>query len=113
MNIKIITCHDVYNYGASLQAYALQTYLKQKGHDVEIIDYLPAYMDKAYSLNFNRYMSIPKMSPLYKYKDNAFFRIVYAIRNTCHNYIKSYGREGGSWLLTGLNMLICILRIIM
>ena len=56
MNIKIITCHDVYNYGASLQAYALQTYLKQKGHDVEIIDYLPAYMDKAYSLNFNRYI---------------------------------------------------------
>ena len=71
MNIKIITCHDVYNYGASLQAYALQTYLKQKGHDVEIIDYLPAYMDKAYSLNFNRYMSIPKMSPLYKYKDKG------------------------------------------
>lgn len=69
MNIKIITCHDVYNYGASLQAYALQTYLKQKGHDVEIIDYLPAYMDKAYSLNFNRYMSIPKMSPLYKYSE--------------------------------------------
>ena len=94
MNIKIITCHDVYNYGASLQAYALQTYLKQKGHDVEIIDYLPAYMDKAYSSNFNRYMSIPKMSPLYKYKDNAFFRIVYAIRKYLPQLCKIVRQKG-------------------
>ena len=94
MNIKIITCHDVYNYGASLQAYALQTYLKQKGHDVEIIDYLPAYMDKAYSLNFNRYMSIPKMSPLYKYKDNAFFRIVYAIKKYLPQLYKIVRQRG-------------------
>ena len=39
MKIKTITCHDVYNVGASLQAYALQEYLKSLGHDVEIIDY--------------------------------------------------------------------------
>lgn len=44
MNIKTITCHDVYNYGASLQAYALQEYLISQGHDVEIIDYKPDYM---------------------------------------------------------------------
>ena len=41
MKICIITCHDVYNVGASLQAYALQTYLKSLGHDVKIIDYKP------------------------------------------------------------------------
>lgn len=41
MKIKTITCHDVYNYGASLQAYALMTFLKLQGHEVEIIDYLP------------------------------------------------------------------------
>lgn len=39
MKICTITCHDVYNVGASLQAYALQTYLKSLGHDVKIIDY--------------------------------------------------------------------------
>ena len=39
MNIKTITCHHVYNYGATLQAYALQEYLESIGHDVEIIDY--------------------------------------------------------------------------
>lgn len=44
MKIKTITCHDVYNHGASLQAYALQTYLSSLGYDVEIIDYKPDYL---------------------------------------------------------------------
>ena len=43
MKIRTITCHDVNNYGASLQALALQTYLTSLGHDVKIIDYLPKY----------------------------------------------------------------------
>ena len=46
MIIKTITCHDVYNYGASLQAYALQTFLTRQGHDVEIIDYMPDYLNR-------------------------------------------------------------------
>ena len=41
MKIKTITCHDVYNLGASLQAFALQNYLEIEGHDVEVIDYKP------------------------------------------------------------------------
>lgn len=53
MVIKTITCHDVNNYGASLQAYALQKYLQKQGHDVEIIDYLPVY--KTNRLNFFEY----------------------------------------------------------
>ncbi len=43
MKICTITCHDVNNYGASLQAYALQEYLVDLGHDVCIIDYKPEY----------------------------------------------------------------------
>lgn len=50
MKIKTITCHDVYNYGASLQAYALQTYLTQMGHDVEIIDYKPDYLSNHFDI---------------------------------------------------------------
>lgn len=50
MKIKTITCHDVYNHGASLQAYALQTYLSSQGHDVEIIDYKPDYLNNHYKL---------------------------------------------------------------
>ena len=49
LSIKTITCHDVYNAGASLQAYALSTYLKSLGHQVEIIDYKPDYL-KHYEL---------------------------------------------------------------
>lgn len=44
MKIKTITCHDVYNVGASLQAYALVEYLRECGHEVEIIDYKPDYL---------------------------------------------------------------------
>lgn len=48
MTIKTITCHDVYNYGASLQAYALQTFFEKRGHEVEIIDYMPDYRPRRY-----------------------------------------------------------------
>lgn len=41
MKIKTITCQHVYNYGASLQAYALQHFLELMGHEVEIIDFNP------------------------------------------------------------------------
>ena len=50
MQIKTITCHDVYNHGASLQAYALQTHLESLGHTVEIIDYKPDYLSRHYRL---------------------------------------------------------------
>lgn len=52
MRIKTITCHDVYNLGASLQAYALATYLKSFNHDVQIIDYKPDYLSRHYSLTW-------------------------------------------------------------
>lgn len=50
MRIKTITCHDVYNYGATLQAYALIKYLQNLGHDVEIINYKPDYLSTRYNL---------------------------------------------------------------
>lgn len=42
--VKTITCHDVYNAGASLQAYALITHLKSMGCEAEIIHYTPSYL---------------------------------------------------------------------
>lgn len=50
MKINTITCHNVYNVGASLQAYALLTYLNNLGHKVEIIDYQPGYLVDRYKL---------------------------------------------------------------
>lgn len=46
MKIRTITCHDCYNLGASLQAYALQHYLESQGHDVQIINYKPYYLSR-------------------------------------------------------------------
>ncbi|MDZ8183484.1 MAG: polysaccharide pyruvyl transferase family protein [Nostoc sp. ChiSLP02] len=41
MKIGILTFHHVNNYGATLQACALWTFLNSLGYDVEIIDYRP------------------------------------------------------------------------
>lgn len=62
MKIKTITCHNVYNYGASLQAYALQHFLESKGYEVEIINYMPDYLSFHYRIS--SYIS----SDEYRYK---------------------------------------------
>ncbi|NOV00213.1 polysaccharide pyruvyl transferase family protein [Paenibacillus planticolens] len=50
MKVCTITCHDVYNHGASLQAYGLLKHLKNSGHEAEIIDYKPDYLSNHYNL---------------------------------------------------------------
>lgn len=70
MKIKTITCHDVYNCGASLQAYALMKYLQRLGHDVEIIDYKPNYLSQHYKL-----CSINNP----KYKKNIILMLAYIL----------------------------------
>lgn len=49
MKVQIITCHRAFNYGAVLQTYALQKYLKNQGYEVEVIDYTPDYIRKSYN----------------------------------------------------------------
>lgn len=48
MKIGILTFHCANNYGAVLQAYGLQEYLKELGHEVFIIDYQPKYLTSLY-----------------------------------------------------------------
>lgn len=50
MKIRTITCHDCYNLGASLQAYAIQHYLEDQGHEVQIINYKPDYLSGHFKL---------------------------------------------------------------
>jgi hypothetical protein len=50
MKIGIITFHRAQNFGAVMQAYALQEYLRNSGYDAEIIDYRNKYFEKRYSL---------------------------------------------------------------
>lgn len=49
MKVGIITFHTARNYGAYLQTYALQTYLKSLGNDVKIVNYSPKYFKKDYA----------------------------------------------------------------
>lgn len=63
MKIYTITCSNAYNYGAVLQAYALQCYLENQGNSVEIIDYYPPYLRKISE----------------KYRKNIFLRVVRSI----------------------------------
>lgn len=51
LRILTITCHEVYNHGASLQEYALLDYLKQLGHKAEAIHYKPSYLSGHFKLN--------------------------------------------------------------
>lgn len=58
MKIGILTFHCAHNYGAVLQAYGLQETLKAMGHQVEIIDYRPAFLLKPYKIfNIDRFIS--------------------------------------------------------
>lgn len=50
MKIGILTFHCAHNYGAVLQAYALQEKIKELGHEVEIIDYRPNYIEIPYKI---------------------------------------------------------------
>lgn len=68
--VSIITCHDVYNHGASLQSYALLFYIRNKGYDVTVVNYKPAYLAKDFS-----YTSVPSK----KYRKNFITKILYIV----------------------------------
>lgn len=52
MNVGILTFHHVYNYGALLQAYALQHFLESLGHSARIVDVRPFSRDAPGALAF-------------------------------------------------------------
>ena len=52
MKIGILTFHRAINYGAVLQCYALYRTLCDMGHDVEVIDYRPDYVENDRRLFF-------------------------------------------------------------
>ncbi len=50
MKIGILTFHFARNYGAVLQCFALQEFLRSRGHEVKIIDYRPSSVADGYKL---------------------------------------------------------------
>ena len=84
MKVAILTQPLGHNYGGLLQAYALQTYLKKLGHEVETLDRRKSdrklYVAKSYMLNVVRLMlgkikSIPtNKKQIYVLSELAEFR---------------------------------------
>lgn len=56
MKIGILTFHWATNYGAILQAFCLQEFLCEQGHEVEIINYKP----KRYDFSWIQYLKSPR-----------------------------------------------------
>ena len=67
--VLTLTTYDVYNYGASLQAYALQQYIKKRGCESELINYQPDYLTRKYDYTW--------VNPESKMSRYAVTRIVY------------------------------------
>ena len=55
MKIGILTFHRAENFGAVLQVYALQRFLQEKGHEVQVIDYRNRHIEAMYHI-FNPYV---------------------------------------------------------
>ncbi len=48
--VLTITCHNVYNHGATLQEYALLQFLKNRGYDAATINYRPPFLSNHFKL---------------------------------------------------------------
>ena len=59
--IGILTFHDTFNYGASLQCYALQKKLNELGAKTEVVDYKCPWFNKRYSPFYIQEKTIKKL----------------------------------------------------
>ncbi len=98
MKIGILTFNSAHNYGAVLQAWALQEYLLGEGHQVEIINYRLPAIDNLYSLykpknpykkrllnkavHAVQYLQVKKADPLKVKKYRAFEKFINQSLNT-------------------------------
>lgn len=55
MKLGLLTFHTAANYGAALQAYAFEKFLKDKGYDCEYINYVNASRAHEYSMTWHIY----------------------------------------------------------
>ena len=101
MRIGILTFHRAHNYGAVLQAYALQEFLKTCGHEALILDYRQPFIEKIYKcfsirrcLSKNPFSMLVKtaqeirsykLKKLKKIKFESFNQIYLSLSQPIHN----------------------------
>ena len=88
MKIGLLSFHNAANYGAAMQAYALQTFIEQCGYECEYLDYVNHTRKTSYSMSYHIYESLKNRkiaaavkyligSPfmeLRKYRFNRFYK---------------------------------------
>lgn len=84
MKILTITCHRVFNHGASLQQFALLHHLQSLGHDVQTINYQPDYLANHY-----KYTGVPSE----KFKKNIILRLLYIVAKFPERFANRKRRE--------------------
>lgn len=52
MKVALLSFHNAYNYGAALQAYALQEYVQSIGYECEYINYVNSSRSHAYDMDY-------------------------------------------------------------
>lgn len=85
MKIGIITFHRVVNYGAQLQAFALQNYIESIGYDCSIVDYWPNYRQETLKVfSLKNLLAMPLKRKLVYIKDTllTFVRKSKRLENT-------------------------------
>lgn len=100
MKVGILTFHCADNYGAVLQAYALQEYLKSLGHEAFIINYRPKYLTFHYRIFVN---SLPDGSVLMKLKYFLRNVLIAPIRLKRHLSFASFRKKHLNCLNIDLN----------
>lgn len=95
MRIGILTFHAAHNYGAVLQCYALQEYLKSIGHKVQVIDYRNPYILDGYK---------PFRSSRFVRKN--VFKMLHLLRQEIYLYPKRRSRSNAfdDFILHRLNL---------
>lgn len=88
--IGILTFQSADNYGAALQCFAMQEYLKCEGNDAKVINYAPEYFDRQYRI-YTPFFSTYK---LYK-KKGLRFSLLRAVKSYARNIelIKKYRKR--------------------
>ena len=60
MKVALLSFHNAFNYGAALQAYALQCAVEEMGVQCEYINYVNEHRKNAYNMGFQLKQAIKK-----------------------------------------------------
>lgn len=92
MKIGIVTFHSAHNYGAVLQAWSLQEYLKRQGHVVEIVNLRLPVIDNLYRFRATnrKFCKYWKLNKLMNY---GYGNVHYILKKMRYPYVEKKYRK--------------------